>query len=141
MNPLDPNTGLLPPTLRALALGLLVETVVPMLTRPEEESPVSPDQGKQGVDAKAELWQELRGKCDELSSLVLRADDPEEAAAYVLSYLPKHFEYLFELLSIECFKRLGHNLPLVSAYILSLIFAQNNGSTRSNRTKLSTLSS
>jgi hypothetical protein len=44
------------------------------------------------------LWQDLRGKCDELSSLVLRAGDPEDAAAYVLSYLPKHLEYLLELL-------------------------------------------
>jgi hypothetical protein len=46
----------------------------------------------------AELWQELRDKCDELSALVLRADDPKEAATYVLGYLPKHFDYLFELL-------------------------------------------
>jgi hypothetical protein len=31
----------------------------------------------------------------------LWADNREEAAAYVLSYLPKHLEYLFELLSIQ----------------------------------------
>jgi hypothetical protein len=29
---------------------------------------------------------------------VLRADDPGEAAAYVLGYLPKHFDYVFELI-------------------------------------------
>jgi hypothetical protein len=98
MNPLHPNTGLLPPTLRALALGLLVETVVPMLTKSRDESPAPPDQSDRDADARAELWQDLRGKCDELSTLVLRADDPEEAAAYVLDYLPKHFDFIFELL-------------------------------------------
>jgi hypothetical protein len=98
MNHLHPNTTPLPPTLRALALRLLVETVVPMLTRTREEGPVPPDQGDRGADTRAELWQALRSKCDELSTLVLRADDPEDAAAYVLGYLPKHFEYVFELL-------------------------------------------
>jgi hypothetical protein len=88
----------MPPTLRALALGLLVETVVPMLSRSREERPVPPDPGNRGADARAELWQALRSKCDELSTLVLQADDPEEAAAYVIDYLPKHFEYIFELL-------------------------------------------
>jgi hypothetical protein len=44
------------------------------------------------------LWQTLRCKCAELSALVLRADDPGEAAAYVLGYLPKHFDYVFEQL-------------------------------------------
>jgi hypothetical protein len=112
MNPLGPNTGLLPPTLRALALGLLVETVVPILTRSEDESPVPPDPGESGADARAELWQDLRGKCDELSTLVLRAEDPEEAAAYVLGYLPKHFEYLFELL---CGPRRARALACVGA--------------------------
>jgi hypothetical protein len=112
MTPLDPNTGLLPPTLRALALGLLVETVVPMLTRSGTEGPEPPDQDEGSADAKAKLWQDLRGKCDELSSLVLRADDPEEAAAYVLGYLPKHFEYLFELLGGQ---RRGRVLDTVGA--------------------------
>jgi hypothetical protein len=98
MDPMYPNTGLLPPTLRALALGLLVETVVPMLARSRGESAVPLDQGESGPDGKAELWQNLRAKCDELAALVLRADDPEEAAAYVLGYLPTHLEYLFELL-------------------------------------------
>jgi hypothetical protein len=112
MNHLDPNTGLLPPTLRALALGLLVETVVPALTRSAGESPVPPDQDKKGADATAELWQELRGKCDELSALVLRADNPEEAAAYVLGYLPKHFDYLFDLL---CGPKRGRVLNAVGA--------------------------
>jgi hypothetical protein len=98
MDPLQSNTGLLPPTLRALALGLLVETVVPLLNRSPEEGPVPPGKGDRGADGEAELWQALRCKCGELSALVLRADDPGEAAAYVLDYLPKHFEYVFELL-------------------------------------------
>ncbi len=98
MDPLYPNTGLLPPTLRALALGLLVETVVPMLARSRGESAVPPDEGESSPDGKAQLWQNLRVKCDELATVVVRADDPEEAAAYVLGYLPKHLEYLFELL-------------------------------------------
>jgi hypothetical protein len=112
MNLLDPNTGLLPPSLRALALGLLVETVVPLLTKSEEQSPGQPGPGERGADAKAELWQDLRDKCDELSALVLRAEDHEEAAAYVLGYLPKHFEYLFELL---CGQRRGRVLYPVGA--------------------------
>jgi len=98
MDPLQSNTGLLPPALRALALGLLVETVVPLLNKSPEESPVPPGQGERGADGKAELWQTLRCKCSELSALVLRADDPGEAAEYVLAYLPKHFEYVFELI-------------------------------------------
>jgi Na+-driven multidrug efflux pump len=98
MKSLDPNTGPLPPTLRALALGLLVEAVVPVLARSAGASPVPPDQAQKGADATTELWQELRGKCDELSALVLRADNPEEAAAYVLDYLPNYFDYLFEVL-------------------------------------------
>ena len=93
MESFQPNTGTLPPALRALALGLLVETVVPLLNNAHDESPVSP-----GPSEKAELWQALRCKCGELSALVLRADDPGEAAAYVLGYLPKHLEYVFDLL-------------------------------------------
>jgi hypothetical protein len=42
------------------------------------------------------LWRALRCKCGELRALVLRADDPGEAAAYVLNYLPKHFEGVCE---------------------------------------------
>lgn len=98
MDPFQPNTSPLPPALRALALGLLVETVVPMLHRSREERPGPAGQGESGAGGRAELWQDLRGKCGELSALVLRADDPGEAAAYVLGYLPKHFEYIFELL-------------------------------------------
>ena len=101
------NTGLLPPALRALALGVLVETVVPLLNDPGVEDPVpsvsvggvtspNPRQGE-GDDAKARLWEAVRFKCGELSALVLRADDPGEAAAYALAYLPKHFDYVFEL--------------------------------------------
>jgi hypothetical protein len=51
-----------------------------------------------GPGEQAELWQNLRGKCGELSAFVLRADDPRMAAAYVLEYLPRHFEYVFELI-------------------------------------------
>ncbi len=97
MDPLQSNTGLLPPALRALALGLLVETVVPLLNKSRDERPVPLDQGERDADGKAELWQALHCKCGELSALVLRADDPEEAAEYVLGYLPKHLEYVFEL--------------------------------------------
>src|SRR5262245_9754007 len=98
MDPLQLNTGLLPPALRALALGLLVETVVPLLNKSGAASPVPPGQGGRGARGEAELWQALRCKCAELSALVVRADDPGEAAAYVLAYLPKHFEYVFEQL-------------------------------------------
>ena len=97
MDPLHANTGLLPPGLRALALGLLVETVVPLLNNAREESPVPPGPDEGGAEGKAELWQALHGKCGELSALVLRADDPGQAAAYVLRYLPKHLEYVCEV--------------------------------------------
>ena len=97
MDPLQANTGLLPPALRALALGLLVETVVPLLNKSGEENPVQAGQDERGADGKTELWQTLRCKCGELSALVLRAEDPGEAATYVLAYLPKHFEYVFDL--------------------------------------------
>ena len=98
MDPFHPNTGPLSPTQRALALGLLVEMVVPMLTRSRGESPGSGAQSARGGDGQAELWQNLRARCDDLATLVLSADNREEAAAYVLGYLPKHLEYLFELL-------------------------------------------
>jgi hypothetical protein len=96
MDPLQSNTGLLPPALRALALGLLVETVVPLLNNSGEGGSIPLGQGD--GDGKAELWQALRCKCGELSALVLRAADPGEAAAYVLGYLPKHFDYVLELI-------------------------------------------
>ena len=94
MDPLRANTALLPPVLRALALGLLVETVVPLPNEAREESPVPPDQHEGGAEGNAELWQALHGKCGELSALVLRADDPGKAAAYVQRYLAKHLEYV-----------------------------------------------
>lgn len=97
MDPLPPNTDPMPPALRALALSLLIETVVPLLNRPRQV-PGPPGPGERDEYAKAELWQALRGKCDELSALVLRADDPDEAAEYVLGYLPRHLEYVFEQL-------------------------------------------
>jgi hypothetical protein len=57
--------------------------------------PGGPDE--RGTAGNTELWQALRCKCGELSALVLRADDPQEAAAYVLSYLPKDLDYVIEL--------------------------------------------
>jgi hypothetical protein len=96
-HPFQTNTGLLSPALRALALGVLVETVVPLLNNPGVEAPKPRGPGEAGADGNARLWEALRCKCDELSALVLRADDPGEAAAYALAYLPKHFDYVFEL--------------------------------------------
>jgi hypothetical protein len=96
MDPLQRGTGLLPPALRALALGLLVETVGPLLAQTREESDTPPGTSAGETEGKADLWQAMRCKCGELSALVLRADDPEEAAAYVLRYLPKHFKYALE---------------------------------------------
>jgi hypothetical protein len=98
MNLFQQHPGELPPALRALALGLLVETVVPLINKAlEEESTVLPGQGEGSASNETELWQTLRHKCGELSTLVLRADDPEEAASYVIGYLPKHIDYVFEL--------------------------------------------
>jgi hypothetical protein len=96
MDYLQPNTDLFPPTLRALALGLLIETGVSLLNKSREESPVPPGQDESGADGEGSLWQNLRGKCGELSALVLRADHPNEAASYVLDYLTKHFDFVFE---------------------------------------------
>jgi hypothetical protein len=67
----------------------LIETGAPLLNHSPAENPEPPGQG--------ELWQALRSKCGELSALVLRADDPGEAIAFVFGYLPKHFQYAFEL--------------------------------------------
>ena len=87
-----------PPALRALALSLLIEAVMPVLNRFEEERLVLPRRGEGGAPGESELWQALRSKCSELSALVLRANDPGEAATYVLRYLPGHFTYVFEQL-------------------------------------------
>ena len=84
MPPLQPNTALLPPALRALALGLLVETALP--------SPHRWPGGGELPPGKADLWRALRRKCGEVRALVLQADDPAEAAAYALDSLPKHLE-------------------------------------------------
>jgi len=96
MEPLPPNTAVLPPTLRAIALSLLIETVLPWLNHPAEGCPEL--KGAGGPEGEDELWQLLQRKCDELSALVLRANQPGEAAGYVLRYLPKHFDYVFEQL-------------------------------------------
>jgi hypothetical protein len=98
MDPLQQNT--VPPSraLRALALGLLIERLVTPVDRWQDESPVPPGAGDGDAAGKGELWEALRRKCAELSALVLRADDPGEAAGYVLGYLPKHFDYVFEQL-------------------------------------------
>src|SRR5262249_58401917 len=82
MDPFHPNTGPLPPTLRALAIGLLVETVVPMLDRSRGESPGARLPNEENAEGKDALWQNLRAKCDDLATLVLWADDPEHAAPY-----------------------------------------------------------
>jgi hypothetical protein len=76
----------------------LLETVVPLLNRSPERNTGLPGPGEGGADAKDEVWETLRSKCDELSAVVLRAHDPGEAAKYVLRYLPKHFEFVFEQL-------------------------------------------
>jgi hypothetical protein len=96
MDPLHLGTGLLPPPLRALALGVLVETVVPLLAESREEIAAPPGAENGEAEGKAELWQAMRSKCGELSALVLRADDPGEAADYVLGYLPTHLKYVLE---------------------------------------------
>src|SRR5262249_56090240 len=97
-NAVQPKCGLLPPAVRALALGVLVETVVPLLNNQGGAGgAVPPGQGAGDADAEARLWEALRCKCGELSALVLRADDPGEAITFVLGYLPKHFQYAFEL--------------------------------------------
>jgi Na+-driven multidrug efflux pump len=101
MDPFHPNTGPLSPTQRALALGLLVEMVEPLFTRSRGESPGPGARSERGGNGQSELWRNLRAKCDDLATLVLWADNREEAAAYVLGYLPKHLEYLFELLSMQ----------------------------------------
>src|SRR5262245_8785875 len=97
MNSRPPNTGVLPPALRALTLGLLVETVAPLLDGSRAGPSGTPGPLEEDAEGQAELWQTLRGKCGELSVLVLRADDPAEAARYVLGYLPRHLDYVFEL--------------------------------------------
>jgi hypothetical protein len=94
--PLQPNAALLPPALRALALGLLVETALPLPTRSPGGGTFLPRPGGGGAVGKADLWRTLRCKCGELLALVQRADDPGAAAAYVLDYLPKHFEHVLE---------------------------------------------
>jgi hypothetical protein len=96
MSPLQTNTARLPPALRALALGLLVETAMPLPNRSPGAGKVLPGQGDRGPGFEADLWRALRCKCGELRALVLRADDPGQAAAYVLNYLPKHFEGVCE---------------------------------------------
>jgi len=99
MNHFDPNTGRLPPNLRAVALGLVVETVVPILGNSQHKNGAPPGHGAGGGDGRSESWRDLRWKCDELMGLVLQTDDPQEAATYVLGYLPKHFDCVFDLLS------------------------------------------
>jgi hypothetical protein len=98
MNPLLPSTAPLPPALRALALGLLIEAGATMLGGARDETPAPPGPDGGGADGEGPLWQALRQKCGELSALVLRARDPSEAAAFVLDYLPKHFDHVFEQL-------------------------------------------
>ena len=118
MDPFQLDSAPPPQALRALALSLLIEAVIPVLNRSGEESLVLPGRGAGGAAGEGELWQALRSKCSELSALVLRANDPGEAAAYVLRYLPGHFNYVFEqvfgrkrLPSLGCFEG-GHPVAL-----------------------------
>jgi hypothetical protein len=101
------NTAPLPPALRALALGLLIETGATLLGGTRDEPPAPPGSVAVGAEGEGPLWQALRSKCGELSALVLRADDPGEAAAYVLDYLPQHLEHVFE----QLFGRKGRTVP------------------------------
>ncbi len=96
MAPLQPNTALLPPALRALALGLLVETALPSPHRWPGGGTMLPGQGGGATAGKADLWRALRRKCGEVRALVLQADEPAEAAAYVLDSLPKHLDDVLE---------------------------------------------
>jgi hypothetical protein len=89
---------MLPPALRAIALSLLIETVVPLLKRSPEGSLGLSGLSEGGADGKGSSWDLLRCKCDELSALVLRSNNPGEAAGDVLAYLPKRFEHVFEQL-------------------------------------------
>jgi hypothetical protein len=97
MEPLQANTSVLPPALRAIALSLLFETVLPLLNRPGGR-PEDQGDGAGDSEDEVEVWQLLDRKCDELSALVLRANEPGEAARRVLRYLPKRFDYVFEQL-------------------------------------------
>jgi hypothetical protein len=98
MNSLPPNTAPRPVSLRASALARLIDNVVTALNTLGEEGPEPLGSGWRGTFREAELWQALRRKCGELSDLVCRADRPGAAAAYVLGYLPKHFEDILDLL-------------------------------------------
>jgi hypothetical protein len=124
MDPLQPNTALLPPALRALALGLLIETGASLLNKSSE------DNGASSGQAEGELWQALRCKCGELSALVLRAEDPGEAATYVLGYLPKHFDYVFEQVYGRLRRPVLGVLPSVSQ--LALRNGQHNNGQHNN---------
>ena len=98
MDPVQLNPAPAARAVRALALGLLIEAALPVLNRSGKESFPLPGRSEEGSAGEGELWQALRSKCAELSVLVLRANDPAEAAAYVLRYLPGHFDYVFEQL-------------------------------------------
>ena len=98
MLPLDPTTAQLPPALRALAMGLVAETVVPVLNHSRLSSPAPTGDSEKGTRARTASFRDIRWKCEELMALVLQADNPEAAAAYVLRYLPKHVDSVFERL-------------------------------------------
>src|SRR5262249_18990821 len=98
MNALDPNTGRLPPALRALAMGLVVETAVPMLNPSPYVEAAPAGNSARDAGTRSTSWQDLRWKCDESLAIVFQADDPQEAARYVLSYLPRHVEHVLEFL-------------------------------------------
>ena len=62
MDPLQPNTALLPPALRALALGLLIEAVVPLLNKSRE--------GSAKLDRVAEVFHRITESTVKVKTLV-----------------------------------------------------------------------
>jgi hypothetical protein len=71
MEPLQQDAVPLP-VLRALALSLLLETVLPLLNRPAEELPELHAPDVESPELEVELWRLLQRRCDELSAHVLR---------------------------------------------------------------------
>jgi hypothetical protein len=82
--------------LHARVLGIQVGTVAPSGNVAREGAiTTSPPLGEGGAENEPNLGQALRDRCHEVAALVLLADDPEEAAAYVLAYLPHHVAGIF----------------------------------------------
>ena len=88
MAPLQPNTARLPPALRALALGLLVETAVPLPRSWPGAGMMLPGPGGGATANKADLRRALRRKCGELRALALQADDRNRGGGLIRPHLP-----------------------------------------------------